>query len=203
MERELAFLKRHAFLLAGLGLPLLLIAALLVARAVPRFLVDDPRHALLYAVDGEHYRPDDRRVQDLKVEQGRLVVGWNLIDEPNYQPRRRAFRADPSSGELVELRVPEPEVGELERHGGRVQYAIEGLGDARVDTQPVSPDGWSFSSVYRGGGGLFGELFFSGASGLRVRIEKNGRALDVPRTEVGGYGAVYFLGWVVPEEDGK
>ena len=203
MERELAFLKRHAFLLAGLGLPLLLIAALLVARAVPRFLVDDPRHELLYAVDGEHYRPDDRRVQDLTVEQGRLVVRWNLIDEPNYQPRRRVFRAEALRGELVELRVPEPEVAELEQHGGRVQYAVEGLEDAHIDTQPVSPDGWSFTSLYRGGRGLFGELFSSGGGGLRVRIEKNGRMLDVPRTEVGGYGSVDFLGWIVPAEQAR
>ena len=49
MERELAFLKRHGFLIAGVGLPLLLVAAVLVARAVPRVLVDDPLHELVYA----------------------------------------------------------------------------------------------------------------------------------------------------------
>ena len=198
MEQQLAFLKRHAFVIAGVGLPLLLIAALLVARAVPRFLVEDPRFGLVYTVEGDDYRHDDRRVQDVSVAAGRLVVRWNLVERPNYQPRRRVYRADPLSGELLELAVPEPEVAELEASGGRAEIALEGLAGLRVDTQPVSPDGWSFASVYGGGGGIFGELFFHGHGGLRVRIEKDGRRIDVPRSVV-GYGAIDFVGWLVPE----
>lgn len=203
MERELAFLKRHGFLIAGVGLPLLLVAAMLLARAVPRYLVDDPRYDVVYAIDGEYAGGDDRRVQDVTVDRGRLVVRWNLVEESGYRPRRRVFRADALRGQVVELPVPEPESDEIEAHGGRMELEIEGLEDVRLDGQLVSPDGYSFSSVYSGGGGLFGELFFRGSRGMRTHIEKDGRVLEVPRLTAGGYGNVTFLGWALPEEEGR
>jgi len=203
MERELAFLKRHGFLIAGVGLPLLLVAAMIVARAVPRVLVDDPRYDVVYAIDGPYDGGDDRRVEDVTVDHGRLVVRWNLVEEPGYRPRRRVFRADALRGRMVELSVPEPEVDELEAHGGRVEYEIEGLEGVRLDGQPLSPDGYSFSASYSGGGGVFGELFFHSSRGMRTRIQKDGRVLDVPSLTTGGYGNVYFLGWAVPEEEGR
>lgn len=199
MERALAFLKRHAFLLAGLGLPLALIATLIVARTLPRFLVEDPRYALVYASEGDRYLDDDRRTQDVRVIDGRLTTSWTLHEQAGYQPRTRVFVADPLRGTLRELDVPEPEVDELQAEGGSLRLEIPGLDDARVDTQPQSPDGWEFDSYYRGGGGIFGDLFGS-HGGLRTRIEKDGRALDVPRTDEYGYGALRFLGWVVPDE---
>ena len=132
-----------------------------------------------------------------------MIVRWNLVEQPGYQPRRRAFRADVLRGQVVELPVPEPEVDELEASGGRMEVAIEGLEGVRLDGRPVSPDGYSFSSAYSGGGGLFGELFFRSSRGVRTRIEKDGRALDVPRLTTGVHGNVYFLGWVVPGDEGR
>ena len=202
MERGLDWLKRHGFLIAGVGLPLLLVVALVVARMVPRYLVDDPLHDLVYAIDGTYDGSADRRVQDVRVEGGRLVVRWTLVDQPSYQPRRRVLRADVAGGEVVELAVPVPELDEFEAPDTQVVYEIEGLEGSFLDTSSVSPDGYSFTSTYSGGG-LFGELFFSRSRGTRTRIEKEGRLIDVPRLATSSYYGAHFLGWVVPGEDGR
>lgn len=199
MERELAFLKRHAFLLAGVGLPLLLVLTLVVARALPRFLVEDPRYEVVYLVHGTHYDANDRRTLSVTPEDGGLVARWALAEHATYLMRPRVYRVDVAGDRVVELLVPEPD--DLEALGGEQVLPIEGLEDVRLDPRALAPDGYAFSSRYGGGGGLFGELFYGGSRGLRVRLEKDGRRVDVP--QLAEQGSVRFLGWAVPLEEAE
>lgn len=201
MERELAFLKRHGFVIAGAGLPLLLVAALVIARAVPRYVVEDPRCDLVYVAYGDRALPTDRLVCDVVVVEGELRVRWSLAEEPVYSQEQRVFRFDGASGRSVELLLPP--AGELQEHGARVERVVEGLADARLETALASPDGYTFESSYAGGG-LFGEIFGSGSRRVRAVIEKNGRRIEVPQPTLDpyGYGQPRFLGWAVPRAEG-
>jgi hypothetical protein len=202
MERELAFLKRHGFVIAGVGLPLLLVAALAIARAVPRYVVEDPRCDLVYVAYGDRALPTDRLVCDVVVVDGELRVRWNLAEEPVYSQEQRVFRFDGASGQSMEL--PLPPAGELQDTGARVELVVAGLEDARLDMELTSPDGYTFESTYSGGG-LFGEIFGSGSRRVRAVIERNGRRIEVPQPTLDpyGYGHPRFLGWAVPRAEGE
>ena len=101
-----------------------------------------------------------------------------------------------------------PEADDLPRElllGEPLELFFEGLEDVRLETSLISPDGYAFESSYAGGRGLFGEIFSHGSRGSRSVIHRNGRRIQVPQpsAEAYGYGNVRFLGWAIPNEDGR
>jgi len=202
MERELAFLKRHGFVIAGIGLPLLLVAAFAVARVVSRNLVEGPRHHVVYSLEGEYVDAPRDRVCHFVVEDGRLIARWVALEQPQYMARPRVYRLDGESGALLELEVAE--AGELGAPGEQREIAVAGLEGVRLDPSPRAPDGYEFETVHSGGG-LFGEIFGGGSRGPRSFLRKSGRRIAVPRPESEPYSwyAPAFLGWVVPAEAGR
>jgi hypothetical protein len=202
MEPLLAFLRRHGFVIAGVGLPLLLVLAFVVARAAARVLVEDPRHALLFSIADGYSSSESERVCDLAVVDGRLVARWNSAQKANYPPPPRLYRFDAASGERIELAVPE--AGDLAAAGGRVELPVEGLEGLRLEAGPRAPDGWEFETVY-GGRGLFGELFAGGSRGPRSFVHKRGRRIEVPHpaSEPYSWNVPVLHGWIVPVEGGR
>jgi hypothetical protein len=203
MERQLTFLKRHGFVLAGVGLPLLVVLATVLARMIPHLLVDAPRYDVVYTVGGGYSGTLRDRVSDVVPVDGRLVVRWTQLEQAASSPTQRLYRLDPASGELLELDVPE--AGDLAGSGGRAELVVGGLADVHLDTKPRAPDGYEFETSYSGGGGLFGELFYRSGRGPRSVIHKDGRRIDVPHPnpDAYGYGAVSFIGWAIPNEVGR
>lgn len=202
MESFLAFLKRHGFVLAGVGLPLLLVLAFLVARAAARVLVEDPRHALVFSIVDGYPTGEAERVCDVAVVDGRLMARWSAAQKAHYPPPARAYRFHPASGELVELAVPE--AGDLAAEGGHVELPVAGLEGVRLAPGPLAPDGWEFETVHSGHG-LFSELFGGGSRGPRSFVHRNGRRIEVPHpvSEAYSWNVPTLHGWVVTVEDGR
>jgi hypothetical protein len=196
MESFLAFLKRHGFVLAGVGLPLLLVLAFLVARAAARVLVEDPRHALVFSIVDGYPTGEAERVCNLTVVDGRLVARWSAAEKASYPPTPRVYRFDPASGELAELALPE--AGDLAAAGGHVELPVAGLEGVRLAPGPRAPDGWEFETVY-GGRGLFGEFFAGGSHGPRSFVHKHGRHIEVPHpvSEAYSWNVPTLHGWIV------
>lgn len=202
MEPFLASLRRHGFVVAGIGLPLLLVLAFVLARAAARVLVEDPRHALVFSIADGYTSDESERVRDLVVVDGRLVARWTSAEKANYSPPPRVYRYDAASGETIELAVPE--AGDLAAAGGRVDLPVEGLEGVRLEPGLLAPDGWEFETVYSGSG-LFGELFSGGSRGPRSYVHKRGRRIEVPHpvSEAFSWNVPALLGWVVPAESGR
>lgn len=203
MEQQLAFLKRHGFVIAGVGLPLVVVLAVALARLVPRYFVEDPRYDVVYVVQVGYGDATKDRVHDIAAVDGRVRVRWTVVEEPAYQAPQRIFRLDAASGEVTELAVPE--AGDLQALGGSQELFVEGLDDVRLDPSLIAPDGYAFETVWSGGGGLFGDLFFHGPRGPRTTIHKSGRRIEVPQPgqELYGYSSVALLGWCLPAEAGR
>lgn len=202
MESFLAFVKRHGFVIAGVGLPLLLVLAFLVSRGAARVLVEDPRHALVFSIVDGYPTGESERVCDVAVVDGRLLARWSAAAKASYPPTQRVYRFDPASDELTELAVPE--AGDLAAAGGHVELPIAGLEGAQLAPGPRAPDGWEFETVY-GGRGLFGELFNGGSHGPRSFVHKRGRRIEVPHpvSEAYSWNVPTLHGWVVPAEGGR
>lgn len=204
MEMQLEFLKRHGFVIAGLGLPLLVVLAFVLARTLPRYLVEAPRYELVYSSATNAYSGTPRNVACvISAVDGRVRVRWTPSKDPVYAPDLRAFRFDPATGDVQELDSPEPSFVE----GGMESRDVfpTGLEDVRIDTSLRAPDGYEFEAYYGGSRGLFGELFSSGSRGQRSRVIKEGRSVEVPHAsqDAYGYGSMNFIGWAIPIEDGR
>lgn len=197
MERGLAFLKRHGFVIAGVGLPLLVVAALALARALPRVWVDDPRYELVYVLRGDYGGPPTKLVCDVASVEGRVRVRWVRVEIDQYEGVPRVFRLDPARGEPIELALPPP--GDLPAVGDSSEAFVEGLDDVRLRTTEVAPDGYTFESNWRSGG-LFGDLF-GRTHAPRTSVHKDGRRIAVPVPPRGAYApAPTLLGWCLPIE---
>lgn len=201
MEQQLAFLKKHGFVIAGVGLPLLVILAFVVARMLPVYLVADPRYDLVYASTGDYQDGMRDRTCELAPVEGRLRVRWTLAKEPVYWQTQRVFRLNPASGDVVELEVPA--ALDLEAQGGSQEFFLEGLEDVRVEPALRAPDGYEYEIAYSGGGGLFGEIFYHGPRGARSVIHKSGRRIEVPRPghDPYSYASLRFIGWAIPKDE--
>jgi hypothetical protein len=201
MDQQLDFLKKHGFVLAGVGLPVLLVMAFALARVAPRYMVEDPRFELVYVTNEGYSNGTDRRVREISVVDGRLRVRWSLAEEPVYTPGERVYAFDGASGEVREL--PVPEAGDLEELGEPRELFFEGLEGVRLSESAIAPDGYQFESHYSGGGGIFGTFFSSGSRGYLTVIQKNARRIRVPQpsSQAYGYGNASLLGWAIPIED--
>lgn len=204
MEPEESFLKRHGFAIAGIALPLIVVLVFVAVRAVPRFLVEDPAYDLLFSTASSYSNQPGNLACDVAAIDGRVRVRWVRAEQPVYGPTLRVQRLTPATGDLAELTLPEPAPGELGVVGEHADYFLPGLDDVRIESDPRAPDGYRFESRYRGGSGLFGEIFGGSSYGPVATIEKNGRVIVLPEVgENAYYGSAVFLGWVVPAASGR
>lgn len=203
MAGPVGLLRRHAFVIAGVALPVVVLVALALARGLPRLLVEDPRYDLLYSIVGTYSEAPHTTSCEIAAVDGRLRVRWRRTEQPAYSHPPRVYRLDPVTGEARELTVPEPD--DLATFDGTLDLFLGGLEDVRIDTSPRAPDGYEFETSYSGGSGLFGELFSHGSRGPRSKVEKDGRVIAVQPTNQAPYGyeTVTFLGWAIPIEDGR
>lgn len=198
MNERTGFLARHGPVIAGVALPIVVVVAFVVARMVPRALVDDPRYDLLFAVASEVPIQPRQASCEIGAHEGRLRARWTALEQPAYAQVQRVYRLHPATGVLTELTVPEPP---LEGFEGTRDLYFEGFEDVRLDTSPRAPDGYEFENGYSSGSGLFGELFGGRSRGPRSSIKKSGRVIELPQTSPNVYGYAVFLGWAVPVEE--
>ena len=200
MSETEGFWKRHGFLVAGIALPLLVVVAFALARALPRIWVAPPRFDLVYAMR-MGYDAQPRRIdRTLSVVEGRLHAVWTKVDNTVYPQPLHLYRFHASTSEAEEIHVPEPPGGDaLEKPADLV---VPGLESHRIDTSSRSPDGYAFENRTSDGGGPLGEILGQRYRGPRGAISKGGRVILLPMAdgEPYGYAPVQFLGWVVPDE---
>ena len=198
-----SFLKRHGFVIAAVALPLVVVAAFALVRMLPRMMVEDPRHELVYSVVTAYAsQPTNLSCVVIPVD-GRLCARWSRSKDPVYSATSRVYRLDPATGALHELPTPEP--ANRDALEGTQDVYFTGLDGVRIETSLRAPDGYEFENTYAGGSGIFGGLFFDHSRGPRARIKKDGRVIMVPRPNESAYGyeEVSFIGWLIPSEAGR
>lgn len=189
--------KDRWLLIAGVSLPLLVVVFFLAARFLPRLWVDPPRYEILYAVSsGSDYAPKDWQVS-VSVVEGKLRARWTKLEEPRYAPLPKVYRFDAAAGLTHRVEIPEAPADASSPH----DTFVDVLGTARIQTDPVAPDGYQFKSESGRSGGFLNEIFIGGSSyDTKVTLRKGGRIISVPRLDEDRYFGVEFLGWIVPSE---
>jgi len=197
------FWERHGFLVAGIGLPLLVVLAFVLARTLPRLWVPEPRFDVLYGVRTSNGAAARKVDASVNVADGRLHVRWTKADTAVYYQTLHVFRLHPTTGAVDEIKTPEPPASaSLEKP---LDLDVPGLEGFRIDTSPRAPDGYEFGTRSGQAGWFLGDVFGNHYRGPRSLIAKGGRVVEVPTFDADGYGSagVEFLGWLVPGTAGR
>lgn len=202
-----SWIKNNLVLVAGIVLPVLLVAGFMLLQAAPRALADPPAYDFLvasYRYDAGH--PRDYHLS-FEVREGRLEARARPAGDDQARPDHRhavLFRYSAEHNAFSEIAYEVPD--DLDDLAQPRRFPVDEAAGLELDTSGQSPDGYRFEYAgYRGRGGLMGELFGMGyrydsyyvLSRDGVRFE-----LPVPATASYRYGHnLSFIGWVTGEDD--
>lgn len=184
----MTFLKRNYALVAGIALPLLLVAAFFVSGKALVVDVPDPRFDAVVATNYSHRADCPYRIG---IDDGRLYIRVRTPAQPDRcrqvpviyvfeHATLYARKVDIDFYNVVDGKVVDPELDALNRD--------------RIVPHPVSADGYTFERAQRGDSGLFAALFGGGrAHRGNYVLKKAGRSVPVV-----GPQPIYsaeFIGW--------
>ena len=186
------FFKQNYALVAGIVLPLALIAVFFMAGKASVITVPDPQYDAVFATN---YHPNvSNRPYRIGTDDGNLTI---RLRPPKDGTRRRhqrrpviyvfdhktlyAKKIDIDFDNVVDGKVADPDLDVLNRK--------------RINPDPVSPDGYTFERNVRSGGGLFAGLFgWRRYNRSRYVLKKGVRSIPVKGTQA--IYSAHFIGWV-------
>lgn len=189
------FLKRNAFIVLGVSLPVLLIGFLLLVQAVFRMGQEPPAYPVAFLASNQ-YAPL-YWIQTEVGNDGQLALYLQQPEHASSWSHARPLRivvaiydvADDGL-ETFDLEMPTVDDGEE-----RVEIPLpDALAGYRFDGSPKAPDGYRFETGGGTGGGLFTELLGVGTR-HDPRLIQDGVAFRIPDD-----GMIFnqhtFIGWV-------
>jgi hypothetical protein len=201
------WIKQNLVLVAGIVLPVLLVAGFLVLQGAPRILAGPPQYDFMvvgYRYDAQHPRSFHL---SFEVRDGRLQGRATPTQDGNTYPNRQhagIFHYSAANNSFTELAYDLPEgLDDIEEP---VTFIIDEVAEQQFDKANRSPDGFVFEYAgYRGRGGLLGEMFGMGRRyDSNYVLNKNGAIFDLPSPASAPYyygHDLHFMGWVIGVAD--
>lgn len=195
------FIRENLILLAGIALPVVMMAGFLIASRLPQTPANPPRYDLVFFVDDYNSGNGNSLpvTVNLVVKDGRLVAQYVPMSAANnYGYWKKIYRYEAATRTVREIPFGFP--SDLNTLTSLREEPVAGLEAVRLDTRLQAPDGYELASDEYRGNGLIGDLFWRNGTG-RPRL-RNG-ASSVPLelasdTQYYTYSNMQFLGWVVP-----
>lgn len=187
------FLKDNYALVAGILLPLVLIAVFFVAGNVQVSNVADPQHDAVFAINYSD-RSTNYRYR-IGLDDGKLHIRIRQRPDGKAWPHRQdpiiyVFDHETRHARKIDIDFEHVENGKV------VDPDLDILNKSRINSKIVSPDGYKFEHRRnRGGGGLMREIFGSRRHNRsNYALVKEGRAVPVVGSET--IWTAHFLGWI-------
>lgn len=185
------FLRENYALVAGIVLPLILIAVFFAAGRISVMGIAEPQYDAVFAVN---YQPQaTTKPFVISVDDGKLVIRRtappddrrfrNLAAPEIYvfdHRSKRARRIDIDFGNAGDGTVTDPDLDALNAKG--------------LITDTTAPDGYEFHFSGSNGHGFFAEMF--GGRRYRSRYVLRNGARRVPITGPRVFYSTHFIGWV-------
>jgi hypothetical protein len=196
------FVRRNAFVVAAVLLPVVVVAFFLLATLIPRWTVPPPAFDLLLRAEGPYSAPPPTVAVEISVRGGQVEVAARPAAAGTYVQRWSLFRFEHATGRVRQIPLDLPAVmaeGEAPR-----TVVVQELASLRVSAETRAPDGYELQSGVRGRTGFVGDLFGMGRSYRQsASLVNRGRilGLDLPSPYEEVYsGSVHAVGWVVEPE---
>lgn len=193
------FLKRNAFIVLGVSLPLLLIGFLLLVQAVSRMGQEPPAYPVAFLAS-KQYSP----LYWIQIEvgdDGRLELYLQQPEHASSLSHARPLRIVVAIHDVAEDTVEtfDLEMPTVDDGDERVEIPLpEALAGYRFDDSPTAPDGYRFETGGRTGGGLFNELLGVGTR-HGPRLVRDGVGFRIPEDGM-IFNQRIFIGWVKDEQ---
>ena len=135
------WIKENLVLVVGLTLPLLLIVLFFVASVIPKALGTPPQYEMLFSATKYEYQKSPDYVIDFKVKDKKLMVSAKKLDDKNNNGNSVRLMAYNGKTETVrEITLDNAKTGAAASNG---EIVLEETKEMVIDTNPVSPDGYS------------------------------------------------------------
>lgn len=195
------FVRENLVLLAGIALPVVMMAGFLIAISLPQTLANPPQYDLVFFVDDYSGSTGTNLpvTVNLVVKDGTLIAQYvPAVGETAYGYWKKIYRYEAATGTVREISFGFP--ADFNTLTAMREEPVAGLAGVRLDTRLQAPDGYELSSNEYRGNGLIGDLFWRNGTGRpRLRNGASSVALELAsNTQYYTYGNIQFLGWVVP-----
>ncbi len=196
------FIKDNLALVAGIAVPVLLVAGFLLTSTVGKMLTPAPAYTAYFVLQNYDYNNKQSASLDLTVgDDGRIVATVRPLkdDKNGYRPNANTdilITYDAASDTLTEHSITPP------ANITDGSFTPEAFKDVRLNTQPEAQDGYSVVYGSRGSRSLAADIFIArGAEGYRIR--KGSAVYRLPERGINGRSSPYynsyyntrFLGW--------
>jgi hypothetical protein len=187
------WMKENLVLVIGLALPVLLIVLFFVATVLPKSFGTPPQYEMLFTTSKYDYQNKPEYVIDFNVKNKQLMVKAKKYDEKNYNNATRLLMAYDAKTETVrEIALDASKLSD------GVEVMLEETKNMQLDTNNVSPDGYTLDGPNYNSSGLLGGLFGGGYRNNGFRIKKGNVGYKVPQHQPDYYYSdLKFVGWVI------
>ena len=193
------WIRNNLVLVAGIALPVLLVAAFLLMQSIPGVAPPPPKFDFVAA--GYYYAPNSPQSFSLsfEVQDGRL----HGIATPRADSSRRdamrvnLFRYDARENRFSDIEWTLPEG--LEALDEALRFEIDGTASLELDPSARSPDGYRLEWTGYRHQGLLGDLFGFGHRPSQWCLKQGDKVFELPVFEpLRFYSSdqLEFLGWV-------
>jgi len=189
------FIQRNWALIAGLGMPVLLVLGFLVANYLPQMNSAPPQYEMVFSVN--RYNSQAPFLVNFTVRNKTLYMrltpqtgsyGSNDVDLFIYNGQKESVRKIsylPVINRSIDAPVEMP-VGELKHY--------------LIDTNSKAPDGYELETNMAYSRGILGEIFGHRRNASRI-IKSGGGSYVIPGHDNDyTYGKLNFIGWIVDSE---
>ncbi len=186
-----SFIKDNFVLVAGLALPVLMVAIFMLATVLPKSMSAPPAHDFLFHVDQYGSTPVSF-MTDLIVRDGKLHARLKKADQ-NYYNTKKIYRYQAKNQSVSEISFSLP----ADASDG-TEIIVDATSAFTLDSNMTAPDGYIFRPAHSGHGGLINEVFVGGGYRSSYYLSKGNVSWKLP--EVANqpyYYGLNFIGWVV------
>jgi hypothetical protein len=186
----LNFIKENRVLVAGLALPLLLVATLAITRMIPSAVTDPPQYKVIYY--SQNWSGMGSFIPKVN-EAGKIEISFNTNPQNSGTMGRQTptiilYAYDPATQGVKNLTISydsymKPEI-------------TEKLSTIKLSSQFTSPDGYVFQEYRSRNYSLVAEIFGGSSYSNSPSLFKNGVYHDMPLPSP-YYGTSMFLGWII------
>lgn len=187
------FVKQNLVLVIGLTLPLLLILLFVMATVIPKSMGTPPQYEMLFSATQYDYQNTSGFALNFDVKNKQLMIKPKKNEDRNVNyNQERLFVYDGKTETTREITLDNSKFID-----GAVQV-LEETKSFEIDTNHVSPDGYTLDGPSYGGGGMMMGMFGGGSHNSGYRIKKGAVAYKVPYYKGDAYyNQMRFIGWIV------